>query len=72
MKETEEYFHAFPIVVPSEVRYSQPGMSLRDYFAGQALVGLITRRFSEDDIVAHSFRMADLMMAQRAKVSTDA
>jgi len=39
MKEKEEEKFAFPLL---ETNYFQTGMTLRDYFAGQALVGLIT------------------------------
>lgn len=51
-------------------RFRVPGMSLRDYFAGQALAGIVSdpgrsgsfRLFASD---AYSF--ADAMIAQRAK-----
>ena len=33
--------YAYP-VAPGDVPYWQPGMTLRDYFAGQALAGVIT------------------------------
>lgn len=50
--------------------YPDPGMSLRDWFAGQALVefaGFVTVEVPETfDIVArHCYRMADAMIAAR-------
>jgi len=46
-----------------------PGMSLRDWFAGQALV-VISQRVLGDDprvVVADAYRVADAMLAERAK-----
>ena len=50
----------------------QEGMTLRDYFAGQALVGILAGRFWEvvsisDCPEACAYRMADAMLAERAK-----
>jgi len=44
--------------------YEQDGMSLRDYFAGQALAGLMMRRLtcSHSDITGWSYRMADAIL----------
>ena len=51
----------------------QSGMSLRDWFAGQALVGL-TREISGDvtvhrrnGIVSDAYELADAMLAERSK-----
>lgn len=52
-----------------------PGMSLRDYFAGQALAGVLTnlaamKYESRHDLArfaADCYRMADVMLAERAK-----
>ena len=52
------------------------GMSLRDYFAGQALAGTLAgaKTFGPfkdaDDIALRSYRMADAMLAARATRST--
>ena len=52
--------------------YSAGGMSLRDWFAGQALVGMlanpeiITRKA---DVAAHAYGYADAMLAERPKPS---
>tara|TARA_R110000764_G_scaffold14369_1_gene40950 strand:- start:675 stop:890 length:216 start_codon:yes stop_codon:yes gene_type:complete len=47
--------------------YEQDGMSLRDYFAGQALTGLMMRRLTCCDslITEWSYRMADAMIEAR-------
>lgn len=48
-----------------------PGMSLRDWFAGQALAGMIAHDNAgdmEDDILARTaYRTADAMLAERTK-----
>lgn len=65
---------AFPLGVPHMTEY-QPewGMSLRDHFAGQALVGLLASGKwdnsgvgFEDFISTHAGNIADAMLAQRA------
>ena len=50
----------------------QPGMSLRDYFAGQALAGnlanhQLTWPKYPVDLVEDCFKLADAMIAKRAK-----
>lgn len=60
--------------------YRQPGMSLRDYFAGQALTGLMLAPLSDtlervlpidewvmEDFAVEAYRLADAMLAERAK-----
>lgn len=48
-------------------RTAQPGMSLRDWFAGQALVGLLHPGYETDSMNApeHAYRLADAMLAAR-------
>jgi hypothetical protein len=45
------------------------GMSLRDWFAGQALIGVASSREWEryTDVAAHAYGLADAMLAERAK-----
>ena len=44
------------------------GMSLRDYFAGQALVGICGWEGLDDDVKpVEAYKMADRMLAERAK-----
>ena len=49
--------------------YPEHGMSLRDYFAGQAMLGMVswngTRVAAET--AATSYRMADAMLAERVR-----
>lgn len=47
----------------------QQGMTLRDYFAGQAIVGLISqnhRGATRDDLAVEAYRTADAMLAYRS------
>lgn len=49
----------------------QHGMSLRDYFAGQALAGSLAVGYTSPDghkwMAEHAYAMADAMLAERAK-----
>jgi hypothetical protein len=62
--------------VPPEHDYLQtgihsakfPGMSLRDWFAGQALAGTLARQVNWDASII--FQIADAMLAERAKVQS--
>lgn len=61
--------YAFP-VAPGDVPYWQPGMTLRDWFAGQALVGVkgwhpADRKGKSVAEVAYS--IADRMLEERNK-----
>lgn len=53
--------------------YSGGGMSLRDYFAGQALVGLVhhLHHYNDDDsmldICTQAYRYADTILEARGK-----
>lgn len=48
-----------------------PGMSLRDWFAGQALAGILTSDEKSEmgisDVVESSFEIADAMLERRGK-----
>lgn len=74
--------YAYP-VAPGDVPYWQPGMTLRDYFAAQALasVGTWMPAHGGSDLGSKAamqaralwaYEQADAMMAERAKVSDDA
>jgi len=62
---THESWHSYPD------RMAQPpsGMSLRDWFAGQALAGLLTQpaeiEFGPGHFAKASYKMADAMLAAR-------
>lgn len=68
-----EGYPAFPV----ELDYERPdgkaltltyhGMTMLDYFAGQALVGLLTAGFSYQDIAYSSYKTAEAMLAERNK-----
>ena len=47
--------------------YPLPGMSLRDYFAGQALIDA-SRRYGHAQMAAeYAYKLADAMLAEREK-----
>ncbi len=58
---------AFPVCNEANVN-NQEGMTLRDYFAGQALIeeALIAAR-TVDETAAFCYRVADAMLKERAK-----
>ncbi len=43
------------------------GMTLRDWFAGQALAGMLSGRASTESVSAGAYAIADAMLAERAK-----
>jgi hypothetical protein len=62
--------NAFPIAIPAGCEGYEDGMTLRDYFAGQALQGLIARssgiRVADADVMAETaYRYADAMLEAR-------
>jgi hypothetical protein len=62
---------AFPAMTPGG--YCTPGMSLRDWFAGQALQGLIAQCNMPNDIYARmSYSIADQMLRLRDPDTTTA
>ena len=65
---------AFPGIVianPGEYAYGAPGMSLRDYFAAQALQGVLASRVSLSyqfaDMALDAYNIADTMLAERER-----
>lgn len=62
---------AFPVATIDG--FSQDGMSLRDWFAGQALAGMMARHgiTSPDDVAQASYRIADAMIAARQERKSD-
>ena len=59
-----------PCSSPDGNEYRIYGMSLRDWFAGQALAGMMADSFmheSAERIAFGSYAMADAMLAERAK-----
>lgn len=45
----------------------EPGMTLRDYFAGQALTGIVMHTGSLDIVVERCYLLADAMLEARRK-----
>jgi hypothetical protein len=73
MKILDDVDRAFPLE-ENNGNITQYGMSLRDYFAAKALVGLMGRDWSGTDPdkvanvwVSSAFQIADLMLAERTK-----
>lgn len=48
-------------------RYPVPGMSLRDWFAGQALSGFDCGEFPADDLAGYAYAVADSMIERRKR-----
>ncbi len=57
---------AFPLVIPDGANF---GMPLRDYFAGQALTGLLAHASGEapESSPSMAYKLADAMLAEREK-----
>ena len=61
-----DYEQAFPC--PERVSDGWRGMSLRDYFAAQALDPILIENEADTDrIAAFAYRIADSMLKERAK-----
>lgn len=82
-KHTGDGGPAFPMpfstdehTTPCNASIMQPGMSLRDWFAGQALAGMLVSRAYltgelRHDYAAHdSYVFADAMLAERTKANS--
>lgn len=79
MPKTDDGGAAFPNSVQPDFQYAEAGMSLRDWFAGQALVGIVAAlgglpslgsQFARNPDAPHiyadtAYRMADAMLAAR-------
>lgn len=66
--ESQEPQSAFPVSykVNGQVFY-HTGMSLRDWFAGQAISGAATHEASNNKLAAWAYDLADEMMKERNK-----
>ena len=64
------FMHKHPTSGQTEI---EAGMDLRDYFAGQALKGLLASdvRDTMDSFAIRSYVLADLMMKQRKEVPNE-
>lgn len=63
---------AFPVREPT--LHTEMGMSLRDYFAGQAIAGALSENDDYDaadwkNCAAYAYRLADAMLTERNKAN---
>ncbi len=62
---------AFPISIPGLGDNGAPGMSLRDWFAGQVVASAADRYGFNDpgarELSAHAYRVADAMLRERER-----
>jgi len=61
---------AFPMAAPEGYAMAQEGMTLRDWFAGQALAGLTANHKTEgtfDDVAYKAYALADAMLFERTQ-----
>ena len=59
---------AFPVVFPKDnPRIDHHGMTLRDWFAGRALAGLMATNHHGDAAPRYAFFLADEMLKERVK-----
>lgn len=66
---------AYPFVLPTKYRIAEAGMTLRDWFAGQALVGMMPHedmpwcaahaKIDAKTIAGAAYELADAMLQQR-------
>jgi hypothetical protein len=65
--------NAFPIAIPENCDGYEDGMTLRDWFAGQAINGLVTAFYSVEETIAYkdiapqAYRIADAMLEARGE-----
>jgi hypothetical protein len=57
---------AFPVMVP-EAKIVYTGLSVRDYFAAQAMQGLVALAMPLPEIADTAYKMADAMLKERLK-----
>lgn len=75
MNELYEGPYAFPFSIDTpEKQYFCGGMSLRDYFAAKAMVGILTatarrddKNYNEDALANLSYTVADAMLKARER-----
>lgn len=57
----------FPFAQPADLQQAQSGMSLRDWFAGQALIAILNRGVYYTDPAVTAYRYANKMIEERNK-----
>lgn len=58
---------AFPHMMARGHQDYSGGMSLRDYFAGQALTTVQSKGWARSDLAAHCYLIADAMLRERER-----
>jgi hypothetical protein len=58
---------AFPRSDELGLHRAIPGMSLRDWFAGMAMQGMLADGIAHDGAPRFAYRLADAMLAEREK-----
>lgn len=58
---------AFPLPMGSETTQGSEGMTLRDYFAAQAMSSLIAEEWAPKDCARQAYEFADAMIEARGK-----
>lgn len=58
---------AFPLPMGSETTQGSEGMTLRDYFAAQAMSSLIAEEWAPKDCARQAYEFADTMIEARGK-----
>ena len=63
----------FPLVIPDDpncgfIGYTEPGMTLLDYFAGQALSGAVSNNNDHDVNVKRAYAIAKFMLKERKRI----
>ena len=71
-KRRDDGGRACPVSVQPNFQFVNEGMSLRDWFAGQALAGFMqgSSGYFDEEMAAQVYRIADRMIAERAKGGT--
>jgi hypothetical protein len=58
-------YYEIPQWKSEPIQSYSPGMTLRDYFAGQALAGITTFETSPAEVSEHCYAIADAMLRER-------
>lgn len=63
---------AFPLAVPTGFQFAYDGMTLRDWFAGQALAGIVANSSTPDLLIGFGFKGSKEALAEYAYAAADA
>ena len=75
MKEINDGGPAFPVIAEHGLGHISNGMTLRDWFAGQAMIGLLSNPKIDlidkniyVDTAIQTYKLADAMIAERGRL----